>query len=300
MAEHKLPRLFSRYPFFESRSEFLEAAIQSVLSQGYPNLEYIIIDGGSVDDSVNIIKKYEPYLSYWCSEPDGGHYEGLNKGFARSTGEVLTWLNSDDMYCPWAFRTVATIMTDLTEVEWLSTLQPGGWDAEGFCAGFGSIAGFAKDAFLDGRYLPNRNRQLGWIQQESTFWRRSLWEKADCRIDTDFRLAGDFELWSRFFLHSALYGVTCPLAGFRSHPNQRSADMVRYRAEAERALALMREKCGWSKDTFREGAYHLKLNQIPRVRHALDNSVGYRGKRISRVNGSIKAAHWATTDYSFI
>ena len=293
---YKPPRITVVTPSF-NQGKFLDAAIQSVLSQNYPNLEYIIIDGGSADDSVNVIKKYERYLTYWCSEPDGGHYEGVNKGFARATGEVMAWLNSDDMYCPWAFKTIATIMTEVTEVEWVSTLQPGGWDAEGYCTGFGSLAGFAKEAFLDGGYLPSPNRPtIGWIQQESTFWRRSLWQKVACRIDTEFQLAGDFELWSRFFLHSSLFGVTCPLAGFRAHANQRSSAALQYRAEAERSLVAMRKKCGWSKNASRENAYRFKLNRLPRVRDAVERGVGYRGKRISRINGT----QWGVTDYSFL
>ena len=76
---------------------YLEETIISVLSQGYPNLEYIIVDGGSKDDSVEIIKKYENYLSYWVSEPDNGHYDSLNKGFAKATGEIFAWIIGWDL-----------------------------------------------------------------------------------------------------------------------------------------------------------------------------------------------------------
>src|SRR5688500_12214725 len=82
---------------------FLEKAIVSVLDQQYPNLEYIIIDGGSTDNSIEIIRKYEKHLAYWISEPDKGMYDAINKGFSRATGEVMAWLNSDDTYFPWAF-----------------------------------------------------------------------------------------------------------------------------------------------------------------------------------------------------
>jgi len=96
------PRITIVTPSF-NQGKYLEGTIRSVLLQGYPNLEYIVMDGGSTDGSVEIIKKYEPWLSYWVSEKDRGQSHAINKGFARASGEVFGWLNSDDFYFPNAF-----------------------------------------------------------------------------------------------------------------------------------------------------------------------------------------------------
>ncbi len=100
-----LPKISIVTPSY-NQGKYLEKTILSVIEQGYPNLEYIIIDGGSTDESVEIIRKYEQHLAYWVSEPDRGQSHGINKGFERATGEIFGWLNSDDWYHPGALKTV--------------------------------------------------------------------------------------------------------------------------------------------------------------------------------------------------
>jgi glycosyltransferase involved in cell wall biosynthesis len=293
------PKISLVTPSF-NQAEFIEATIQSILSQGYPNLEYIIIDGGSTDGSVEIIKKYEKHLHFWCSESDAGQYDAINKGFAHSTGEIMAWLNSDDMYFSWTLKTVASIMSELPEVEWLTTLSPAYWDWHGFCYGIGSIAGYSRKAYLDGFHLPGHNKTyLGWIQQESTFWKRNLWQKVGGSIATEFSLAGDFDLWSRFYSHADLYGTPSPLGGFRFQPNQRSRQIEQYLVEAQKSLTQMRTLFNWSPNYPRSIALQLRLNKIPKVRTLTQPMYSYVGKRIVRTNLDSPDSYWNVEEYKF-
>lgn len=185
---------------------FIEATIQSVLSQNYPNLEYIIIDGGSTDGSVEIIKKYESELAYWVSEPDNGMYEAIQKGFDRSTGEIMAWLNSDDMYHPKSLYTVADVFNTLKNVDWITGI-PTIYDEYGRIVEIGENSKWSKYDFYSNNY--------NWIQQESTFWRRSIWNKINSTLNISLKYAGDFDLWIRFFDVAELYTIPALLGGFR-------------------------------------------------------------------------------------
>jgi len=233
------PRITLITPSF-NQGQFLEQTIRSVLDQNYPNLEYIVVDGGSTDGSVEVIRKYAGRLAYWASEPDGGHADALNKGFARATGEILGWLNSDDLLCPWALHTAARIFSDVPEAAWLTTTTPLRWNAEGHATLAYHLAGFSRTWFYRGWHLGSRRGFRGYIQQESTFWRRSLWHQAGARLDPQAQPAIDFELWARFFQHADLVTTTSPLGGFRQHGAQQTADMTAYHAAAEAVLARYR------------------------------------------------------------
>ena len=200
-----------------NQAHFLEDTIQSILSQNYSNLEYIIIDGGSTDGSVDIIKRYADKLKYWVSEPDNGRGDAINKGFRHATGDIMAWLGCGDQYFPWTLRVVNEIFTALPQIEWLTATAFFFWyKARIPCFG-GYKSGFGKELFFNGAYLPGR-----WtIQQESTFWRRSLWTRAGSYINKDFRMVPDFELWARFWKYAHLYATTVPLGGTRVHKEQK-------------------------------------------------------------------------------
>jgi hypothetical protein len=228
-----LPRISIVTPSF-NQAQFLEETIQSVLSQNYPNLEYVVVDGGSTDGSLEIIKKYSNRLTWWASERDTGQYAAINKGFAHTTGEVMAWLNSDDKYLPWTFSLLAEVMTALPQIEWITSLFHLFWDELGTAVSCEAHPGFSSQLVLRGGTLPG----CGWpswafLQQESTFWRRSLWEKAAGSIDIKWSLAADFDLWMRFAQKAELFTVPVPLAGFRRHDQQKTArDMQQYLREA--------------------------------------------------------------------
>ena len=113
-----------------NQARFLDATMQSVLGQNYPNLEYVVMDGGSTDGLVDLIQKRSSQLHYWASAPDDGPGDAINKGFARTTGEIMAWLNSDDLYHPWTFAVVDEIFQTFPEVEWITGI-PAFWDSKG-------------------------------------------------------------------------------------------------------------------------------------------------------------------------
>ena len=235
------PRISVVTPSY-NQGEFIEETIRSVLLQGYPNLEYIIIDGGSTDGSVEIIRKYEPWLAYWVSEPDAGMYDAINKGFARATGDIMAWSNTDDVYLPHALRTMGTVFEELPEVEWLTSLWKVQWDENSREINRYKVKGFSRKAFYRGRNLLGSNKYASFmIQQQSTSWRKTLWKRAGGRVDDGLDLAGDFELWARFFKFADLYALDKPLGVFRFQPDQKTATQSQeYLREAEEAFKFYR------------------------------------------------------------
>jgi len=203
------PKIALVTPVFNS-ARYLEATIRTVLSQGYPNLEYVIADGGSTDGSVEIIRKYESQLHAWFSEPDRGMYDAINKGFARTSGEGMGWISATDLLHAGSLFVVGSVFRAFPDVEWI-TGRPTGFSDEGMAVETLRLRQWSRIRFLAGA-----NR---YIQQESTFWRRSLWDRAGGRVDDSRRSASDFELWVRFFRFAKLYPVDALIGGFRSHPD---------------------------------------------------------------------------------
>jgi len=167
------------------------------------------------------------------TEKDNGHGHALNKGLRRATGDIMAWLNSDDKYVPWTFQTVASIFTEHPDVNWMVGTN-GVWNDKGALIAayqnFKNVHDYVRGDFA-------------WIQQESTFWRRSLWERAGGRINEDFKFMVDGELWTRFFATDDLYHAGCLWGGYRTHGDNRA--LLHPDAcvnEMRMAIALMQQK----------------------------------------------------------
>lgn len=218
----KLPKISIVVPNY-NYGQYLEETLRSVLLQDYPALELIVIDGGSTDNSLEIIKKYEKHISYWVSEPDKGQAHAINKGFRQARGEVFAWLNSSDLYLPETLQRVGDIFFAHCDIEWITSRFPGhlwgGWRT----SAAPHRKGYSKRLFKLGGYLGEAPFSLGCMQQESTFWRASLWHKAGGELNESLKAALDFDLWARFLRHVSPVVVDKPLSLFRVHEGQISS-----------------------------------------------------------------------------
>ncbi len=196
-----------------NQAQYIEATIRSVLLQGYPRLEYLILDGGSTDGTVAVLERYAPWLTYWVSEPDAGQADAIRRGWALSGGEYLGWLNSDDLLTPGSL-----------------------WAAVQYLQGRPGLSGVYGDiVHIDGQGraigtetytdfdLVDLVRRIGWISQPGSLFRRTALEAAG-GLDGALRFLMDFDLWLRLGLVAPLgYLRGAPLAQFRRHPEAKSS-----------------------------------------------------------------------------
>jgi glycosyltransferase involved in cell wall biosynthesis len=200
--------------------KYLEATLQSVIGQRYPDLEYIVVNDGSTDGTGEIIRKYREHFSQIVEQPNLGLYAALNAGFARSTGEIMGWLNANDKLHTSGLFVVGSVFSAFADVEWI-TGRPTVFNDAGMTVEVQNVPHWSR-----GRFLAGANRH---IQQESTYWRRRLWDCAGGALSTEYQAEGDFELWTRFFRHAKLYPVDALIGGWRFHPDSLShADVGQY------------------------------------------------------------------------
>lgn len=207
-----LPRISIVTPSCNS-VHYIEETIDSVLSQGYSNLEYIIVDGGSSDGTVDIIRKYSKYLRSWSSEPDSGQADAIQKGFRRCTGDIFNWLNADDSYKPGALALVAQAFKD---------------PAVNVYAAKSHVYGLGKSYLSNGTtlYPNNLERTVGRarIDQPETFFRRSIIEMLG-GVNTNLHYLMDLELWIRYLLSFGLTGIVQSddvIVNFRLHADSKT------------------------------------------------------------------------------
>lgn len=220
-----------------NQGKFIAETIESVIAQQYPNLEFIIVDGGSTDETLTIIEKYKDFVDIIISEPDRGQSDAINKGFARATGEIFTWLNSDDCLAPGALAAVAVAFASHT--------------ADLVCG----ICEVLKDGELLNRHLTScadgplpleelLDLEGAWaggqfFYQPEVFFKREIWIKAGEHVREDCYYSMDYELWCRFALVDAnIHVVGRPLVRFRMHSEQKTAIAARYQSE----LKLVRDE----------------------------------------------------------
>lgn len=210
-------------------AEYLQSALKSVLDQDVAGLEYVVVDAASTDSSGLIISQFAERLSDTIIEPDTGHANALNKGFARTSGEIMGWLNSDDQLFDGTLAFVQRLFAAYPEIEWI-TGRASSMNAAGEVTHIHPARPWSRLRMLCGDHA--------FIQQESTFWRRSLWERTGATLDESLRVANDFELWMRFFREAELHTVDRHLGCFRVRPGQRSiVEARRYRDESRQVIA---------------------------------------------------------------
>ena len=194
-----------------NQAQFLEETIQSVLEQDYPNIEYMIVDGGSTDGSRAILERYSERLAWWVSEPDQGQTDAINKGFSRARGEILAWLNSDDTYLPGAIREA---------VDYLENHPQAGmvYGDANLIDEKGQIIGKFPARQTDYRRL---RRGYVHVPQQASFFRADLWKQVG-PLDPAFYFAMDYDLWVRLARVSQLDYIPHLWANFRLHSSGKS------------------------------------------------------------------------------
>lgn len=206
-----LPRITIITPSY-NQGAFIGETIESVLGQGYPDLEYLVIDGGSTDETLDVLRRYAGRL-HWVSEPDRGQSHAINKGLRLATGDVLAFLNSDDRYRPGALLAVGERFARSPRLGWLT----------GKCAIIDHMGRPARGAITAYKnlWLALRSsatlRVINYISQPATFWRRELWERAG-PLDEGLHFTMDYDYWLRLERFGAPGFVNRYLAEFRVHP----------------------------------------------------------------------------------
>lgn len=192
-----LPRISIITPSY-NQAQFLEKTILSIINQNYPHLEFIIMDGGSTDGSVDIIKKYEQHISYWVSEKDNGQSDAINRGIARSTGEIVNWINSDDRLLPGALNSLVKAVQENPDMSaWVGACNL--VDAEGGLIETNFPRGLVRDQMAEWGIV-------GHFFQPSCFLSRKVWDQFG-PLDRNLYCCFDLDLYLKILKEGKFYGT---------------------------------------------------------------------------------------------
>jgi len=207
----QLPRISIVTPSF-NQGKYLEETIKSIIDQNYPNLEYIVMDGGSTDNSLDILKKYQNYLTYWESHPDNGQADAIHRGFTHATGDILCYINSDDYFLPDALWEVARTYINNPSLKWM--------------AGEGIFVNEARKYIKKRKYLPICYETMLYFEncifQPASFWRRDFYFQTG-GIDTKLRFSFDYDLFMKFIVVEKPIIVHREIAAFRVHAESKTS-----------------------------------------------------------------------------
>lgn len=210
-----MPKISIVIPSF-NQGRYLEQTLRSIIDQNYPNVEIVVMDGGSTDDTLAVIHRYEGALAAWVSEPDGGQTAAINKGFSLTTGEIMAWINSDDLVAKGALHRVAEhfLLHAATDVV------------------YGNRILIDENGLEIGRWLIpyHSERILKWadfVPQETLYWRRSAWNAVGQSLDESFRFAMDWDFLLRLTTANMKFDhIPVFLGFFRIHGEQKTSTQI--------------------------------------------------------------------------
>lgn len=241
-----LPRISIVVPSF-NQGRFIGETLRSIIDQQYPNLELIVVDGGSTDNTLSVIKQYEAHLAWWVSEPDSGQTAAINKGFIRSTGEIMAWINSDDLVAPGALHRVAGYFVKHPETQVV----------------YGDRILINENGLEIGHWILPRHssRVLQWadfVPQETLYWTRKAWYLIGSRLDEDFHFAMDWDFLLRLSAKQInIQHLPVFLGLFRIHHQQKTSSQMSSIGQQEIRIIHRREL------GFQPTRWQLILNTVP-------------------------------------
>ncbi len=213
-----------------NQGAFIRETIGSVLGQEYPNLDYRVIDGGSTDSTVAILRSYGPKAD-WISEPDDGQASAINKGLKDISADIVAFINSDDVYLPGTFSSVAAYFTDHPEAMWLTgdhfVIDAQGSRIQSYVAAYKRM--------LRGRPTFRRLAVANYIVQPSTFWRKKLLDEIGF-FDESLKYCFDYDFWMRAIRRHPLHVIRRPLSLFRVHGGSKGGSQFSMQFAEEHAV----------------------------------------------------------------